>query len=66
TVKACIVKKAGSDLSKAELDTFLKDRLSPIEMPKIIAFHDQLPKSAVGKILKKELKREGSGEMGSA
>ncbi|MEM7022653.1 MAG: hypothetical protein AAF637_08650, partial [Pseudomonadota bacterium] len=28
---------------------------SPIEMPKQIEFRDELPKSAVGKILKREL-----------
>ncbi|MGI9491994.1 MAG: long-chain-fatty-acid--CoA ligase, partial [Geminicoccaceae bacterium] len=58
TVKAFIVLHEGERLSEPELLEFLKDRLSTIEMPKIIEFRGDLPKSAVGKILKKELLRE--------
>jgi long-chain acyl-CoA synthetase len=58
TVKAYVVQKDGADLDDAKLSTFLKERLSPIEMPKLIEFRKDLPKSAVGKILKKELLRE--------
>ncbi|MGI9420583.1 MAG: long-chain-fatty-acid--CoA ligase [Geminicoccaceae bacterium] len=58
TVKAYVVRKEGADLDETRLLAFLKDKLSPIEMPKIVAFRDDLPKSAVGKILKKELLRE--------
>ena len=65
TVKACVVRKPGSDLTEAGLETFLKERLSTIEMPKIITFRETLPKSAVGKILKRELKlEEGTGRGG--
>jgi long-chain acyl-CoA synthetase len=58
TVKAFIVRKDGVELDEGDLLAFLKDRLSPIEMPKIVEFRETLPKSAVGKILKKELMRE--------
>ncbi|MEM9441071.1 MAG: long-chain fatty acid--CoA ligase [Pseudomonadota bacterium] len=58
TVKAYVVRKDGAHLDEATLITFLQERLSPIELPKIIDFRDDLPKSAVGKILKKELRRE--------
>lgn len=58
TVKAYVVKKEDADLDEARLLAFLKERLSPIEMPKIVEFREDLPKSAVGKILKKELLRE--------
>jgi len=58
TVKAYVVAKEGTDLDETKLLTFLKDRLSPIEMPKFFAFRSELPKSAVGKILKRELLRE--------
>lgn len=58
TVKAYVVLKEVADLDEAKLLAFLKDRVSPIEMPKIVDFRDALPKSAVGKILKKELLRE--------
>ena len=58
TVKAYVVRKETADLDEAKLLAFLKDRISPIEMPKVVEFRDELPKSAVGKILKKELLRE--------
>jgi long-chain acyl-CoA synthetase len=55
TVKAFVVARDRASLDEAALLAFLEDRLSPIEMPKLIEFRDQLPKSAVGKILKREL-----------
>jgi long-chain acyl-CoA synthetase len=55
TVKAFVVVRQRARLDEAALLAFLEDRLSPIEMPKLIEFRDQLPKSAVGKILKREL-----------
>lgn len=58
TVKAYIVLRAGACLTGAELLAFLADKLSPIQQPKLIEFREQLPKSAIGKILKKELLRE--------
>ncbi len=58
TVKAFVVRRKGAALDAATLETFLKDKLSPIEMPKLFEFRDSLPKSAVGKILKKDLLAE--------
>jgi long-chain acyl-CoA synthetase len=58
TVKAVIALKDGEKLSTEELTNFLKDKLSPIEMPKIIEFRAELPKTAVGKIQKKMLIEE--------
>jgi long-chain acyl-CoA synthetase len=55
TVKAFVVVRQHARLDEAALLAFLEDRLSPIEMPKLVEFRDQLPKSAVGKILKREL-----------
>ena len=58
TVKAFVVKHKGASLDEEGLRTFLADKLSAIEMPKLIEFRDELPKSAVGKILKKALIEE--------
>ena len=58
TVKAVIALKAGETLTVEELHHFLNDKLSPIEMPKIIEFRAELPKTAVGKIQKKVLIEE--------
>jgi long-chain acyl-CoA synthetase len=64
TVLACIVLRPDASLSEAELVEFLKERLSPIEIPEQIEFRHSLPKSAIGKILKKELR--GAGLEGDA
>ncbi len=58
TVKAFVVRKAGAALSEAELLAFLKERLSPIEMPKQVEFRDSLPRTLIGKLSKKELVAE--------
>ncbi len=58
TVKAVIALKSGEVLSTEELGRFLTDKLSPIEMPKIVEFRPELPKTAVGKIQKKVLIEE--------
>ncbi len=55
-VKAVIVTKKGHSLSKEDIHTYLKDKVAKHEMPKEIEFRDSLPKSPIGKILKKELK----------
>lgn len=55
TVKAFITLVDGHELTAEGLRAFLEDKLSPIEMPKVVEFRDSLPKSAIGKILKKEL-----------
>ncbi len=55
TVKAVVALKANHQLTAEELSAFLKTRLSPIELPKVIEFRDELPKTAVGKIYKKAL-----------
>lgn len=55
TVKAFVVLRDRASLDALALRAFLKERLSPIEMPKLVEFRERLPKSAVGKILKREL-----------
>lgn len=58
TVKAFIVPREPAALTEADLLEFLADKLSPIELPKLIEWREHLPKSAVGKILKKQLVQE--------
>jgi long-chain acyl-CoA synthetase len=53
--KADIVLVKGSELSRERLREFLSDKLSPIEIPRFIDFHDALPKSAAGKVLKRRI-----------
>jgi long-chain acyl-CoA synthetase len=53
TVKAFIKLREGQSVTPADLKTFLKDKLSPIEMPKLIEFRDSLPKTLIGKLSRK-------------
>ena len=54
--KAWIKLKEGRSLSDTDLKFFLKDKISPIEMPRKIEFRDQpLPKTMIGKLSKKDL-----------
>ncbi len=58
TVKAFIKLRDGQNLTKEELIVFLKDKLSPIEMPKLVEFRGPLPKTPIGKLSKKLLLEE--------
>lgn len=53
--KAFVKLRDGVQLNEEELRTFLLDKLSPIERPKFIEFRDELPKTMIGKLSKKEL-----------
>ncbi|MEO8758605.1 MAG: long-chain fatty acid--CoA ligase [Devosia sp.] len=50
--------KAGQSASEAELKKFIAERLNKLEMPREIIFKDQLPKTLIGKLSKKELREE--------
>ncbi|GAB4108639.1 MAG: long-chain fatty acid--CoA ligase [Acidobacteriota bacterium] len=64
-VKAYIVVEKGQTLTKAEIVEFCRDKLAKFKIPKQIEFVDALPKSAMGKVLKRVLKdREGKPEGG--
>ena len=56
TVKAFIVVKEGQDLAEDEVVAYCKENLAAYKVPKIFEFIDELPKSAVGKILRRKLK----------
>ncbi len=58
TVKAFVVRKPGAALDAQTLCAFLRDHLSPVEMPKQVEFRDSLPKTLIGKLSKKELVEE--------
>jgi long-chain acyl-CoA synthetase len=56
--KAYVKLKEGQEATAAELLQFLRGKLSKIELPAEIEFRDQLPKTMVGKLSKKELRAE--------
>jgi long-chain acyl-CoA synthetase len=58
TVKAWIVLKPGETLSEEELKSFCKEKLAAYKVPTHIEFRSELPKTTVGKILRRELVRQ--------
>jgi long-chain acyl-CoA synthetase len=56
--KAFIKLRQGATASEDDIRTHLAPKLSRIEMPSEIEFRDQLPKTLIGKLSKKELKEE--------
>ena len=57
-VKAFVKLKEGQSLTAAALAEFLHDKLGRHEQPKHIEFRDELPKTLIGKLSKKELVAE--------
>ncbi len=58
TVKAFVVKERGSDLTGEEIVSFCRERLAPYKAPKMVEFRSELPKSTVGKLLRRVLAEE--------
>lgn len=59
TVAAFIVLKPGfaqSDTTRQDLLAFCKKELAPYKVPKLLEFRDSLPKTLVGKVLRRELR----------
>ncbi len=58
TVKAWIVLKPDETLTIEELKAYCKERLAPYKVPTHFEFRNELPKTTVGKILRRELIRQ--------
>ena len=56
-VKVFVV-KTSSKLTEAELREFCRERLTAYKVPRNIEFRDELPKTNVGKILRRQLRDE--------
>ena len=58
TVKAFIVLQDGATASAEEIISFCRRRLAAYKVPRQIVFRDSLPKSGVGKYLRRELRNQ--------
>lgn len=58
TIKAFVVPRAGETLTEKDIISFCQKKLAAYKTPKIVEFRDELPKSAVGKVLRKILRDE--------
>ncbi len=56
TVKAFIVVKEGENLTEKEVIDYCKENLAAYKVPKLIEFKDELPKTVIGKILRRKLR----------
>jgi long-chain acyl-CoA synthetase len=56
TVKAFIVTVEGETLTEEEITRYCRENLAAYKVPKVFEFIDELPKSAVGKVLRRKLK----------
>jgi long-chain acyl-CoA synthetase len=55
-IKACVVRKPGAELTAEELIGWCKEQMAAYKYPRVVEFYDELPISATGKILKRELR----------
>jgi long-chain acyl-CoA synthetase len=58
TVKAFVVLKEGTTATAEEIVDFCREHLAAYKVPRQVEFRQALPKSAVGKILRKVLRAE--------
>jgi len=58
TVKAWVVPQAGQTISEQEIKEWCKDRIAKYKIPTQVECRSELPKTTVGKILRRELVRQ--------
>ncbi len=61
-VKAYIVPKPNQELDKKEIIAFCREKLANYKVPKQVEFREELPKTIVGKVLRRILKEEVAAE----
>ncbi len=62
-VKVYVVKKEGADLSDGEFRKFLKTHLDNYKRPRDFEFVESLPKNALRKVLKRELRKDAVAKL---
>ncbi|GAA3747486.1 long-chain acyl-CoA synthetase [Spinactinospora alkalitolerans] len=55
-IKAYVIRQEGAAVTEQELIDWSKERLAGYKYPRIVEFRDELPMTATGKILKRELR----------
>lgn len=62
TVKAFVALKDGDGVTEEELVAYCKERMADYKYPRKIEFMDELPKTATGKFLRRELRDQARAE----
>ena len=55
-VKAIVVKKSGAQLTEDELRAWCQEQFASYKYPRLVEFRSELPTTATGKVLKRELR----------
>ncbi|MFC4409845.1 long-chain-fatty-acid--CoA ligase [Chungangia koreensis] len=63
TVKAYIVLKEGATVTEEELNKFCRQHLASFKVPRLYEFRTELPKTAIGKILRRTLIEEEKNKL---
>ncbi len=58
TLKAYVVLKEGEKLTEQECIDYCKENLAPYKVPKLVEFREELPKTMIGKVLRRMLREE--------
>ncbi|MBN1661590.1 MAG: long-chain fatty acid--CoA ligase [Anaerolineae bacterium] len=58
TPKAFVVLKEGQSATAEEIIAFCRERMAHYRAPRIVEFRDDLPKSIIGKVLRRELREK--------
>ena len=58
TVKAYLVLKQGQEATSDEIVAFCRERMAKYKVPTAVEFRDTLPKTIVGKVLRRKLLEE--------
>ena len=66
TVKAWVVLHEGETATEDEIRQFCRQNLASFKVPTHVEFRDELPKTTVGKILRRKLQEEEQEKMGKA
>jgi long-chain acyl-CoA synthetase len=57
-VKAFVVLRPGEEATTEEIRRFAKERLAAYKVPRVVEFRDELPKTLIGKVLRRALVEE--------
>ena len=63
-VMACIIKKAGAQLTAQEMTDYIKSHMARHKVPQYIEFVDAFPLNAAGKVLKYKMREEAAQRLG--
>ena len=61
-----LVLKPGEQATAEELTAFCRERLAPYKIPRVFEFREALPKTTIGKVLRRQLRDEALAETAPA